>query len=880
MQREKLPPAVVDYADLATFEPQTKPHPEASLGQLARLVEWIDKHGGRFIPLCVKTLHPEYEDFAHNGVLTVAQVHSRDIARDGNIGLVPWTRILVIDIDSAEDLELVRKVLDPRYVTAVLNSCSGALHLILLMPEGAEPLPQTDGGTPLGGKISTRGGNDKQGFIAFSRSHAVRSKYPDYPDGLYYWFRHFNPAAEPVPLEVIARFRKCAVAKASSSNRAPDPGSVKLPEGLTIDVLDGTLDVWKHWGLDDSHDGKKQASDGTQYASRHTMATDLARKLGSKGFCAPEYGLLFIKKIALDYFGLSDDKETRNNIWRGYTQGLINYRHSFPRAPWPDAILFDYPPHSTADAVLLQYLYALKVDWLFNTADLLFYIKDMPHPVYSSMVRGWEWFEISGELIETVLSRLSAAARPAPIPVKVLRMEEGKARTPVKPEQVIDVGLIFPGERKHPHPDVLDSGRFKNAMRSLATRRTRQLVRAVFLDDPQFFPSDWRDMAMDDKGAAFEAYTKLQGYPDHPTTIGCKLTEFAFAVRANELLFENLLMRIMHPGCYVPEMAAWIGPGGTGKSAEYSMWWPLGLGSRFSGNAKSFDPRVVNDERRLFEFLRGIHCLTWNELRLFDALSVDAFISFSDAIVDKVRANYLGSWNRLRDWCHSATFQRKGNVPDLGRDSGGRRWLVLERTGGIPGEPRRSGAHLWRSMVLDELNLALWRWTRLKLEHAYGKEGWRPRVSLGFQLIDVDGRPLAQKNDSLADKQSVMPDGVPVPQVLRNDEKDWQNEQTLRLRSASGRRVLDAELEPVRDLFRERAQRAGPMVEQPVGFVGRKELEASFPAISPSKIHEIADEEGWRSGARRSFTGGVRLRGFEHVEMAQKKLKLDSGGSQ
>ena len=756
MQREKLPPAVVDYADLATFEPQTKPHPEASLGQLARLVEWIDKHGGRFIPLCVKTLHPEYEDFAHNGVLTVAQVHSRDIARDGNIGLVPWTRILVIDIDSAEDLELVRKVLDPRYVTAVLNSCSGALHLILLMPEGAEPLPQTDGGTPLGGKISTRGGNDKQGFIAFSRSHAVRSKYPDYPDGLYYWFRHFNPAAEPVPLEVIARFRKCAVAKASSSNRAPDPGSVKLPEGLTIDVLDGTLDVWKHWGLDDSHDGKKQASDGTQYASRHTMATDLARKLGSKGFCAPEYGLLFIKKIALDYFGLSDDKETRNNIWRGYTQGLINYRHSFPRAPWPDAILFDYPPHSTADAVLLQYLYALKVDWLFNTADLLFYIKDMPHPVYSSMVRGWEWFEISGELIETVLSRLSAAARPAPIPVKVLRMEEGKARTPVKPEQVIDVGLIFPGERKHPHPDVLDSGRFKNAMRSLATRRTRQLVRAVFFNDPQYFPS---------RIGVTSRWTISRRFVQHLY----QAPGLSQSSHHKRLQDERLRISPCARMSCVFEMppdaphAPWLlhrrnaGVDWAGRAQANRRSSRCGgrsvLAVKFCRQCQELRPsRVVDDQRKLFEFLRGLHCLTWNELRLFDEICPSKRSCPS-------RTPYVKTRSARTTWAHgtatgtgsrAATFQRRGQrtrTSEGGQVGGG--GLVLERTGGrFPGEPRRSGAapvardgvrpSQPRSMEVDAVEAR----TRRKLRNA-----WNGRVYLyGFRArIDVDGNPIAQK---------------------------------------------------------------------------------------------------------------------------------------
>ena len=150
MEREKPPPLVVDYIDLASFEPQTRRQPESALALLPRFIEWVDKHGGRFIPLRKRSLHPTHKNFAHHGLLSVGEVLARDIEKDGNIGLVPWTRILVIDIDSPEAMRRVREVLDPRYVVGVLNGGGGGLHLVLLVPEGVEPLPQADGLTPMG----------------------------------------------------------------------------------------------------------------------------------------------------------------------------------------------------------------------------------------------------------------------------------------------------------------------------------------------------------------------------------------------------------------------------------------------------------------------------------------------------------------------------------------------------------------------------------------------------------------------------------------------------------------------------------------------------------------------------------------------------------
>ena len=880
MQREKTPPAVVDYADLATFEPQTRRQPDSSFDELARFIEWIDKYGGRFIPLRIRDVKPTHKNFSVNGVLSAGEVICRDIDEDGNVGLVPWTGILVIDVDTAEALARVREVLEPRFVTGVLNSCGGGLHLILKMPEGAEPMPQADGDTPMGEKVDTRGGNDTEGFIVFSRSHAIRPKYPGHPDGLFYWFRHFNPNADPVPLEVLALFRKPGATKASASNRAPGDVDVDLPDGLTEAALDGSIRAWKWWGLAAEHDGTKEVAGGIKYASRHTMANNLARLLGSRGFCRPQDGLLFVKHVALDYFGLSDDATVRDNIWRGYIQGLKNYRNAFPRAPWPDAKLFDLPRNATSNSVVLQYLYALDVEWLFNTADQMLYIKGLPDPVRGNMVGEWEAFEISGDLVEILLDRLTSAARPVPIPLKVLRMEEDRPRTPVKPEQVIEVDLAFPGDRKHPHPDSLVDKKYKNAARSIARRKERQLVRAVFFDDPQYFPEDWRDLAMDDGGRSFVDYTKLQGYPSVPTVEGCKWSEFDFAVRANELIYECLLMRLMHPGCYIAEIPAWIGPGGTGKSAEFSLAWPLGMAHLFVGNAKYFDHRISNDEKKLFEFLRGLHCLTFNELRLFDEIALNAFISLSDALVDKVRPNYMGSWPRLRDWLMGATFQRKGHIPDLGRGSGERRWLVLERTGVYPGQGRRSGSALWRAMVLDELNLALWRWTRLKLEYPEKKPGvWHPRLSKAFQIVDPSGKPLVYRNAPLKDKEEHMPEKVPVPMILRNEEKDWAREQDLRVRGASVRRAAEADLTPLRDLLRERAEVSGEYPDQRAGFIGSVELGKRFPNVPTAKLQEVLDEEGWHSGARLYLSKTNRPSGYKYHGRAP-GLDLDDPGTE
>ena len=81
MEREKPPPLVVDYIDLASFEPQTRRQPESALALLPRFIEWVDKHGGRFIPLRKRSLHPTHKNFAHHGLLSVGEVLARDIEK-------------------------------------------------------------------------------------------------------------------------------------------------------------------------------------------------------------------------------------------------------------------------------------------------------------------------------------------------------------------------------------------------------------------------------------------------------------------------------------------------------------------------------------------------------------------------------------------------------------------------------------------------------------------------------------------------------------------------------------------------------------------------------------------------------------------------------
>ena len=160
------------------------------------------------------------------------------------------------------------------------------------------------------------------------------------------------------------------------------------------------------------------------------------------------------------------------------------------------------------------------------------------------------------------------------------------------------------------------------------------------------------------------------------------------------------------------------------------------------------------------------------------------------------------------------------------------------------------------------------------MEHPDAKRGYRPLVNEDYQIVGVDGKPLAGQNDSLERKQLAMPEGVPVPMLLRNAEKDWVNEQGLRVRAASSRRATEADLEPVRTLFRHRSEASGDQANQPVGFVSNEELKRRFPEVSTAKFQEIADEEGYR-GKRKFFGPLNRPTGFEFIGRRQASFDLE-----